>query len=209
MITVVRAPPFATVQDLGRAGFRDIGVPLSGIADRDSGHALNALLGNDSNAAMIEWAVAGGDLSVDADTTIALGGAEAICTLDDRVLAPWTRIELARGDTLHVDQIVRGRFLLVAIRGGIDVPIVMGSRSTLLSAGLGGFEGRRLRNGDQLRVAMQEATMTVPVAPSRVQRNADLIHVMRGPQSHRFDDAAWRSFLGAQFSVSRASDRTG
>jgi antagonist of KipI len=212
MITVVNAPPFATVQDLGRTGFRDIGVPVSGIADRDSGHALNSLLGNEANAAMIEWAVAGGDLRFDVDGAIALGGAEASCTINGHLLMPWTTIEVARGDTLHIERIVRRRFLLIAIRGGIDVPVVMGSRSTLLSAGLGGFKGRRLKNGDELRIARHEASTTAiaaAVASPRARRDGDFVHVMRGPQAHHFDEAAWATFLGTEFSVSRSSDRTG
>ena len=79
MILVEAAPPFATVQDLGRTGFRDSGVPVSGLADRDSGIALNALLGNDPGAAMIEWAVAGGTLRVETACTVAIGGAAVEC----------------------------------------------------------------------------------------------------------------------------------
>lgn len=148
MITVTSAPPFATIQDLGRLGYRDCGVPPSGIADRDSGVALNAILGNEPDAAMIEWAIAGGALRFETDCAVAIGGAEAECFVDGRPIDAWACSWIHAGAELRVGRIVRGRFLLVAVRGGINVPLVMRSRSTLLSAGIGGHEGRRLRTGD-------------------------------------------------------------
>lgn len=210
MITVLAAPPFATVQDLGRTGFRDIGVPVSGIADRDSGTALNSLLGNDSNAAMIEWAVAGGLLRFDCATIVAVGGAEASCWLNGRALAPWTSVEVSPGDELRIERIIRGRFLLVAVRGGIDVPSVMGSRSTLVSAAIGGIEGRRLRTGDQLPIG--KSTLAAPertVDPPRHLVTVEDAHVIPGPQAELFGDDAWTAFLDTDFTVSRASDRSG
>lgn len=210
MITILAAPPFATVQDLGRTGFRDVGVPVSGIADRDSGTALNALLGNDPNAAMIEWAVAGGLLRFDHAATVAIGGADASCIVSGRALEKWCAVDVAPGDELRIERIVRGRFLLIAVRGGIDVPRVMGSRSTLVSAAIGGHEGRRLRNGDHVPMGDFKC-----VTPERVRELPEfrtagqIMHVRRGPQATLFDDAAWAAFLGTEFTVSRASDRTG
>jgi biotin-dependent carboxylase uncharacterized domain len=214
MITVKTAPPFATIQDLGRTGFRDSGVPVSGLADRDSGIALNALLGNEPGAAMIEWAVAGGTLRFEIACTVAIGGAEVECSMDGRAVAAWTPIDVRAGAELQVSRFLRGRFLLVAVRGGIDVPTVMGSRSTLLSAAIGGLEGRRLRNGDSLPIgnahggvvrggAARWVSAAAPAAFSRVVR------VMRGPQAMLFDERAWAIFTSAEFVVSRASDRTG
>lgn len=224
MITVKAAPPFATIQDLGRTGFRDSGVPVSGLADRDSGIALNSLLGNDPNAAMIEWAVAGGTLRFEIACTVAIGGAEVECAVDGRAVAAWTPIDVHAGAELQVSRFIRGRFLLVAVRGGIDVPVVMGSRSTLLSAALGGLEGRRLRNGDGLPIgdayggAVRGGSAPGGAAPGGAARSAattgpavfaGVIHVMRGPQAALFDERAWTIFSSTEFVVSRASDRTG
>ena len=210
MITVIAAPLFATIQDLGRTGFRDSGVPVSGIADRDSGVAANSVLGNDLNAAMIEWAVTGGALRFDCAGVIAIYGAEVSCAVDNRTLQPLIPFEVSAGDELHINRIVRGRFLLVAVRGGIDVPVVLGSRSTLLSASIGGFEGRRLRNGDRLRIG--GLTRAAP-EPAHVLTRPSVfggdIRVMRGPQASLYDDRAWTCFIDTEFTVSRASDRTG
>lgn len=210
MISVVAAPPFATIQDLGRNGFRDSGVPVSGIADRDSGLALNALLGNDPTAAMIEWAVAGGTLLFERDAIVAFGGASATCSVDDQAVRPWAALGISAGSELRVDRIVRGRFLLIAVRGGIDVPPVLGSRSTLLSAAIGGFEGRRLRNGDSLPIGeLVIGDAAHEIAPSMSSGMSAPIHIVRGPQADLFDDRAWEAFLGAELTVSRVSDRTG
>lgn len=219
MITVKSAPPFATIQDLGRTGFRDSGVPVSGLADRDSGIALNALLGNDPGAAMIEWAVAGGTLRFEVACTVAIGGAEVECSVAGRPATAWTPIEVRAGAELQVGRFIRGRFLLVAVRGGIDVPLVMGSRSTLLSAALGGLQGRRLRNGDTLLIgdARGGAVRDVaafggaarPASPPRPAAYAGVIHAMRGPQAALFDERAWATFSSTNFVVSHSSDRTG
>lgn len=208
MITVASAPPFATIQDLGRPGFRDCGVPPSGLADRDSGLALNAMLGNDPNAAMIEWAVAGGVLRFEADCAVAIGGAQAECFVDGRPIDTWTCSWIHAGAELRIGRITRGRFLLIAVGGGIDVPPVMGSRSTLLSAGLGGLEGRRLRKGDTLPIG-DAWKPRAPRATAGPVKFDGTVHVARGPQAEHFDSAAWETLLGTEFSVSHASDRTG
>jgi biotin-dependent carboxylase-like uncharacterized protein len=208
MITVLKAPPFATVQDLGRHGFLDSGVPVSGLADRESGILLNALLGNDPNAAMIEWAVAGGALRFDVACMVAIGGADTECLIEGRPVPAFTPVAVRAGAELVVTRLVRGRYLLLAVHGGIDVPVVLGSRSTLLSAALGGFQGRRLRNGDQLAIgAARNAGKRV--VPAHHARHTRAIAVRRGPQAALFGDAGWAALTSAEFNVSRASDRTG
>jgi biotin-dependent carboxylase-like uncharacterized protein len=210
MITVLVAPPFATIQDLGRTGFRDSGVPVSGLADRDAGVALNVMLRNNPNAAMIEWAVAGGTLRFDCAATIAIGGADATCTLSGRGVRPGTPLNVSARDELFVERMNHGRFLLIAVLGGIDVPVVLGSRSTLISAALGGLDGRRLRSGDRLPIGDYTVTSAdCDAAAPQVASENDAIHVMRGPQASLFDDRSWEAFVSADFTVSHASDRSG
>jgi biotin-dependent carboxylase-like uncharacterized protein len=209
MIRVIDAPPFATIQDLGRTGFRSSGVPISGVADRDTALALNALLGNDDNAAMIEWAVAGGKLGFDGDATIAFGGARCDVKLNDTPISPLTAIDVGAGDELNVGHFILGRFLNIAVRGGIDVPLVMGSRSTLLSAGIGGFHGRRLRSGDELHVATDVRHASTQRSTSVDTLAQAPIRITAGPQASLFDDSAWHALLSAELRISRASDRTG
>lgn len=209
MITVTSAPPFATIQDLGRFGYRDSGVPVSGLADRETGLALNAMLGNDPGAAMIEWAVAGGALRFDADCAVAIGGAGAECSVDGRPVDTRAVVWIHAGAELSVGRITRGRFLLIAVRGGIDVPVVMGSRSTLLSARLGGLEGRRLQKGDTLHPGDTANAAAPRAVAARAVPSDGAVHIMRGPQAEYFDRGAWEALLGSELTVSHASDRTG
>lgn len=209
MITVVSAPPFATIQDLGRFGYRDSGVPVSGVLDRDCGIALNALLGNDPNAAMIEWAVAGGSLRFESHATIAFGGAEVVCRLNGAILQERAVHHVSAGSELRVERIVRGRFFLLAVAGGIDVPLVLGSRSTLLSARIGGMAGRRLQSGDAIAIGADSRRIATSAQSAATVPVTGPIHVLRGPQADLFDDRAWSEFLGADFTVSNASDRVG
>lgn len=227
MITVMKAPPYLTVQDFGRFGQRAVGVPPGGVMDRKSASIVNVLLGNAPNTALLEWAVAGGVLRFDAPLTIAVGGAIVECSLQtgemSRPLAPRTATRVAPGDALHVTRFVSGRFFYIAVAGGIDVPLVGGSRSTNVTAGFGGFAGRRLAHGDVLAV-----TRTTPKDDFVSQPGGDRtpmsdrilaiwtetlasspIRVVRGPQASLFDETAWRTFLSATYRVSHLSDRMG
>jgi biotin-dependent carboxylase-like uncharacterized protein len=211
MITITSAPPFATVQDLGRHGYRDAGVPVSGVADADAARAVNAILGNDANAAMIEWAVGGGSLRFDSDATVVLGGAGVVCTMHGRRVDAMDPVSCSAGAELVIERIIGGRFLYIGVRGGIDVPIVLGSRSTLLSARMGGLEGRRLRDGDHLRAGDMIAGSIMPasVRSREPAPGVAKIRIVHGPMAHLFGDATWREFMDAEYTVSRVSDRTG
>ncbi len=215
---MIATPPYASVQDLGRIGFRASGIPLSGVADREAALTLNKLLGNAPDAAMLEWAVGGGTLRFDADVTFALGGATVDAFINEEAVQPYSPIRARAMDQLRVERLLRGRFLYIAVHGGIDVPIVLGSRSTLMSAGFGGHEGRRLRKGDVLRVGDSGSALASLAGrakpehkayPPRLYADHEPVLIMRGPQGHLFDPDAWSTFLGARYIISRASDRTG
>jgi antagonist of KipI len=152
MIVVERAPPYLTVQDEGRFGYRSSGVPQAGAMDQWSFALANILAGNQRNAAALEWAVGGGSLRFEHDTIIALAGAEIDAVLDEEPVRVGELIEIRSGQILRVRGLTARRFLYLAVRGGIDCPLVLGSRSTYPPAGLGGIEGRKLANGDVLHL---------------------------------------------------------
>ncbi|MFN2635744.1 MAG: biotin-dependent carboxyltransferase family protein [Gemmatimonadaceae bacterium] len=213
MISVTQAPPYLTVQDDGRPHSRHVGVPRGGAMDTFALRAGNALVGNAIRAAALEWALGGGSLRFETGCAFALSGATANAKLAGRTVEPWTATEAVSGDVLEVGAIAPGRFLYVAVAGGIDVPVLLGSRATYLPGKFGGHEGRSLRKGDRL-VCLQEIsggrTKKLRLPPDLLPRyRVGVVHIIRGPQADLFDREAWDTLLGAEYRISASSDRTG
>jgi biotin-dependent carboxylase-like uncharacterized protein len=196
MITIVNAPPFATVQDLGRIGHRSSAVPPSGAMDPAALARANRMVGNEPGAAAIEWGIGGGRFGLSGAIEVAIGGADAI-----------TRRE---GDDLIVDGFRSGAWAYLAVSGGIAVPEVLGSRSTYLPGRFGGLHGRQLRTGDVLPAGsrLQSAEVAAPPPPPEAGAGA-LVAVVPGPDRALLSDGAWEQFLAAEWVVSRAVSRAG
>lgn len=212
MIEVLRAPAYATVQDAGRDGFRSSGVPRGGAMDLVSLFAGNVLVGNDPRSAAIEWALTGGTVRFRQDTTFSLTGARTEARLNDS-LVPGGRVLRARsGDALTIDGITAGRFLYLCLRGGVDVPMVLGGKGSYLPGSFGGLHGRRLAVGDV--IAVGPATDRAPIE-GRLPRDLSVvgsdepIALMRGPQAAALPKADWDALAELDLVVSPHSDRTG
>ena len=142
-----------TVQDLGRWGFQQIGMPVAGAMDADALRIGNLLLGNDDGAAALEITLLGPTLVVSGDGLVAVTGADLGFRLNNVPAPTWRALRVTTGDTLQFSgPSGKGTRSYLCVSGGIDVPPVMGSRSTYLRAALGGFEGRALKAGDTLEV---------------------------------------------------------
>jgi antagonist of KipI len=213
VIAVNRAPPYLTVQDAGRKHSRASGVPSGGAVDAFALAAANALVGNRADAAGLEWALGGGSLIFERDVTFSLGGATARATLSGQAVAPFTTVHARAGDELAVDQITNGRFLYLAFGGGIDVPVVLGSRSTYLPARFGGYHGRTIKRGDSLALAPTAGKPPADgfhcAADLLPRYGAEVVHISRGTHAGLFDEAAWRTLTDSEYKISTASDRTG
>ncbi len=154
-IDVVK-PGFATtVQDLGRPGYYHLGIPLSGAMDRYALRAGNLLVGNDEGDAGLEAVFMGPELRFTSDATVAVTGAELPPKVDGKPCPTWTAFRVRAGQTLSFDVLKKGARGYIAVSGGIDVPLVLGSRSTYALCTLGGLEGRGLQAGDALVVGAQ------------------------------------------------------
>jgi antagonist of KipI len=213
MITVTRAPPYLTVQDTGRTRARSSGVPRAGAMDRFALEALNALVGNPPGSAGLEWALGAGTLRFGHSSIIAFGGAIVAASLRGKASAAFTTLRAEKGDELDVQEFRGGRFLYIAIGGGIDVPEILGSRATYLPGRFGGLVGRTVVRGDILPVG--EASMAVPAAgftpdPKLLPRyESGGIRVTPGTHADILGDLAWQTFTTSSFTVGVASDRTG
>jgi biotin-dependent carboxylase-like uncharacterized protein len=212
MIELIRAPAYATVQDGGREGFRSSGVPPGGAMDRLSLFAGNVLLGNDPKAAAIEWALTGGALRFHGETSFVLAGATAEARLGTSTPAHGRVLHARAGDLLKIERLAAGRFLYICVRGGIDVPVVLGGRGTYLPAAFGGLDGRRLGSGDRLAVGSapgaEPATRELP-RELHVLGMSGPLGLLQGPQSDTLPAEQWRALAEAQLVVTQQSDRTG
>ena len=214
-IEVVTPGMQTTLQDLGRYGMGRYGFAIDGAADRVSLVIANALVGNDPGVAGLEITQQGPSLRFHRRMQLALAGADLGARLNGRVVAMERMFETMPGDELsfsHPAHSVGARAYL-AVRGGFDVPLVMGSASTNLLAGIGGWHGRALVRGDRLSLGQRE-TPDSPFTPG-LQRSATLHHrdepfrVRPGVQRDRFNDATWRTFLSEPFAVSDEANRVG
>ncbi|MFS2224234.1 biotin-dependent carboxyltransferase family protein [Pantoea sp. B65] len=163
MIEIIKTGALNTVQDLGRSGYRHIGVSVSGVMDPLALRAGNILLGNDENAAGIEIQLFPFRVRFLADTCIALTGADCRAQLDGVALPPWWGCAVKKGQQLEMHFPRSGARSYLCVAGGIDVPLVMGSRSTALRGSFGGHQGRWLQKGDRLPIG-ETTALPLPVS---------------------------------------------
>ncbi|HKR56813.1 MAG TPA: biotin-dependent carboxyltransferase family protein [Gemmatimonadales bacterium] len=193
MITVLHAPAYCTVQDGGWQNLRRSGMPVSGAMDRWALHAANRMVGNADEAAVFEWALTAGRLQFDRDLHVAICGPGMKVTHDVRA-----------GEELVLPRPVDGRFLYMSVAGGLDTPLILGSRSTYVAAGL----GHAVKTGDRIPVG-ELPTKSAKRPDDEPAYKPGVIRVVEGPQRALFSDVEWTQFLNASWKVSRASDRMG
>lgn len=209
-LEVVAAPVFATVQDLGRFGYRAQGVPPSGAMDPDALVRANDAVGNDPGDAGLEWALGPGRLRALAACHIAVDAVRIRVTVDGHRVPLRTGTRVDAGEEIALGVPEAGWFAYLAIAGGLDVPLVLGSRSTYLPGRFGGMEGRRIRTGDTLSGGSPEGRAAGPASTAAPTRGYDEpIRVVPGPQADLFDTPAWEALLSGAYVVGSASDRMG
>lgn len=218
LVQVTSAGALASVQDLGRVGWRRLGVPRAGALDPAALRLANALAGNDGAHAAIEFFVAGPTLkALDAPVRLGLAGDFAPTLLRaggaTQQLDAWRSVTLAPGDALKLGAPRASRVGYVAI-AGLAVASVLGSASTYLRAQLGAHGGRALRNGDRLQTTAARAPEpghhpTERWLSLRPVPSAAPIRVVLGPQADHFDDGAIAAFLNGEWRVSTDADRMG
>ena len=210
---VVETPGlFTTVQDLGREGFAPMGVSASGAADPISLRIGNRLVGNPQSAAGLEMTLVGGAFAFERAAVIALTGADFGPSANGIPLPMWTSIEIQGGQTVTLGSSRSGARAYLCIRGGIAVEPFLGSASTHVLSGLGGFEGRALRKGDRLDLgAALPLFRTRTLSPQMLERlqPRKVIRVTDGPQSDWFASSSWKIFRESTFRVTEQSNRMG
>lgn len=212
VMEVVAPGLLTTVQDLGREGFGPLGVSPSGAADAVSLRVGNLLVGNDPSGPGLEMTLLGGTFRFPLGCVLALTGSDFGATLDGQPVELWTAIEARSGQTLRLGHTRSGARSYLCVQGGIAVKPVLGSASTHLLSGLGGFEGRALRAGDVLGIGPGNTPFKKrAVSPEALALLApgETLRVTPGPQEDWFSEGARGLFYGSRYSVAEESDRMG
>jgi biotin-dependent carboxylase-like uncharacterized protein len=203
-IRIAAAPPGTTVQDAGRTGWLHAGVPPSGPLDAAAHAAANLAVGNDPREAALEIPLGALRIELTVGTGVTAG------TVLRASIDGEPAVSLTPGEELLVSACTRAvRYLAVA--GGIAVPLVLGSRSTLLASGWGGFQGRSVRAGDMLPIGRLRADAPHPPAVPSVIDPPDpaVLRIQPGPHAARFPGELLAQLAGATWLVSTRSDRVG
>jgi len=214
-IEVIKPGWFTTVQDRGRYGSQHEGVPVSGAMDRFAVVVGNRLVGNHDQAAVLECTLKGPELLFQEGTVIAITGADLSPTIDDRSVPLWTCLTVPRHSRLRFGTRRSGFRAYLAMAGGIDVPMVLGSRSTHCSSATGGLQGRPLQPGDILSTG-QSGKPTKQLIGKRLPERlrpryepSTTLRVIPGPQQEYFSEDALTALTSSSYTITPQSDRMG
>jgi len=201
-----------TIQDLGRFGYQRFGMPVSGAMDSLSLQLANLLVGNKPNDACLETSLIGPEISFNSLGLIAICGADMNPSINGKPIPLNKTIEVKEGYKLSFSGIKSGCRSYIAFAGGIDVPIIMASRSTYIRAKVGGFEGRALRPGDELPLGIVNNKVKNRIIPKELIPNYQsnqTVQIIPGSEVRRFGLDGIRNFLTSEYIVSDQSDRMG
>ncbi len=210
-VKVIIPGVLTTVQDAGRFGYQKSGIRTSGVMDAESFEKANYLVGNENGEAVLETTLYGGTMEFSEDAVIAVTGADMEPRVN-QVPIPMNRpIKISAGDSLSLGMAREGCRAYIAFAGGIDVPLVMGSRSTDITCRIGGYQGRRLAAGDEIRLGtgrryeevkdrtVQASSYPVPIS----------LRVIEGPQAEYFTEKGKQTLYSQTYTISEQSDRMG
>lgn len=204
---------FTTVQDYGRMGHQNQGFHVCGVMDRHSFWVANLLVDNKEKEAVLEFMINGPTLYFTTDTVIAITGGDFDPKINGELIPMYRAVEVKKGDELEMGFCKSGVWGYIAFAGGLDVPLVMGSRSTDIKCGFGGYKGRKLMDGDEIE--FETSVKTLPNMKDRhvesVEYGQDVvdIRVTMGPQDDYFSQEGIDAFLNTFYTVTHECDRMG
>lgn len=213
-IIVENAGFLTSVQDRGRKGYEKYGLTSAGAMDWKSMQIANILVDNDPDEAVLEITVMGPVLRFTTPAVIAVSGAEFQWKVNDVAQSNNRAVAVCSGDVVRFGSLKKGCRAYLAVSGGFAIDEVLGSRSTLLRYGIGGYQGRKLEKGDELglrggsiqSLKNMEARVTTHKLPDE---KCCTVRVILGPQEEYFTDKGLRDFLHGEYEIGKASDRMG
>lgn len=214
-IKIIKSGLLTTVQDKGRYGYQQFGVPVSGVMDSFSHRVSNLLVGNNTFESVLEATLLGPTIEFENDSVIAITGADLLPKVNGKEICMWKSIYIKKGDILSFNSIKSGCRSYISFAGGIDVPLVMGSKSTYIKGNIGGYEGRALISGDVLKIGNPKDDLknlkgrTIHNKYKPVYTDKINIRVILGPQDKYFTSEGIQSFLSKEYIVTNECDRMG
>lgn len=211
-VRVIKPGMLTTVQDLGRPGLGTMGISSSGAADPVSLRIGNRLMGNPENAAALEMTLMGGHFLFSEKTMFAVTGADFSAAIGRNRVPQYLSVPINAGEILELGTCFERARGYLCVQGGFDVPEFLGSRSTHLLSGHGGFQGRALGKGDVIKIGecapdFRPKRLSALGHTNLVERN--VFRVNKGPQWDLFSDSARLAFFGQTYRVTEVADRTG
>ena len=212
-IRIVNGGFMTTIQDLGRYGYQETGMSVSCVMDTRSACLANLLAGNDVDEAVIEVTMMGPTIRFLTDNIIAVTGGDLGAKLDGLAMPSYRAVHVNAGQTLSFAGMVSGSRAYIAFAGGLDIPVVMGSRSTNLKSRIGGFQGRKLGAGDE--IGFRAPAEWLPnmaerrLAPDDFSARECTLRVVMGPQDDCFTEKGIDTFLNSTYKISNEYDRMG
>ena len=204
---------FTTVQDYGRMGYQNLGFHVCGAMDRHSYWVANLLVDNTDREAVLEFTICGPTLYFTSDTVICITGGDFDPKINGESIPMYAAVSVHKGDELEMGFCKSGTWGYIAFAGGLDVPVVMGSRSTDIKCKLGGYEGRPIRDGDEIGFLSNVKSLHL-MKERKLERpdyGADVVElrVTLGPQDDYFTKNGLDTFLSSEYTVTSQCDRMG
>jgi len=213
VVKVVDPGIYTTIQDIGRYHYQKSGIPVNGAMDAFSCKVANILVGNSEDEACFEATLVGPELQFDSDMYIAVTGADISPNLNGKEIEMWVALKVSRGDILSFGTVKSGCRCYISVSGGLDVPVVMGSRSTYVRGKIGGYEGRILKAGDQINTGQKVGKCAILVKlPENfipIYKNEITVRVIPGPQDDYFTKEGIKTFISFEYCVTNEADRMG
>lgn len=214
-IKVIKPGMLTTVQDRGRFGYQQWGIPVAGAMDEYALRIANLLVGNQENEGCLELTMLGPTLEFLEEGLIALTGGDLGAQLNGHKCPLWQSFFVKKGDVLNFSGLRQGCRGYLAVAGGLDIPLFMGSKATYLRGKMGGLEGRALKVGDELKKGLlqgEQRAMTPLKAPAEYGYSlSDVIEarVVLGPQDDCFTAVGIKTFFNSEYKVTVEGDRMG
>lgn len=214
-IKIINPGLLTSIQDGGRYGYQQFGVPVSGVMDSFSHRSANILVGNDEYEGVLEILMIGPQMEFIAEEVIAITGGDLSPSINGVPIPMWESIHIKKGDRLGFLGMKSGCRSYLAIRGGIEVDAVMGSKSTYIKGKIGGLQGRNLKSGDVLMIGRPKDGMNHFIGtkmPSKYipdYTQSLEVRVILGPQDDCFTDKGLETFLSTPYGVANECDRMG